>query len=227
MFKDSYNILTPMSSAEANANTKFMHIGDDNIPGKSNLRHCVRGFGYAKYLLGFENGCPMTRKDVTLKTKYDLGTDNWKRLMQWKVLDVAGKGKYGATIYKISEDGKYVLEMLYANDPFYQVMRWYDNTLDDESRTVAIMHADLNGEDASKALEPEGFINMLDAIFNPKSLCRKTGASYRWVNKIMHTLKTNNEFYDNMNNPKVLNWLSDHLYWDGVEKFLKCIKKIH
>lgn len=226
MFKDSYGILTPMTSYEANANTTFMHIGDDNVPGKSNLRHCVRGLGYAKYLLGFENGNPMTRKEAAQKTNYNLGVDNWKRLMQWKVLDPAGTGKYGVIFYKLSEDGMHVIEMIKANDPFYQLMKWYDKTLDDDSRTIAIMEADLNGEDASKALMPEGFINMLDAIFNPESLCRKTGASYRWINKIVYMIKTNDEFLEKMLNVKVNDWMCNHFHWDGVENLLNLIEKI-
>ena len=227
--KDSYNILTPIDDKIANDAIGYEHSVkwcNYMMSSKLNLRHAVNGYTYVKWLKAFKDSVPMSRKQAQEKTSIYMGTDNWKRINEWMMLDLDHVGKYRCAFYKLSHDGERALAMVEANDAFYRVMRWFDHTLDEDQLTVELMQADLNGEEAWKSLEPEGFIKMYDAVFNPESLCRKVGSSYRWINKICHMCKVRQDFFEKTTCDEVIAWFNSHIHYDGVSNFLKFLEKL-
>ena len=226
ILNDSYHILTPMASADANANTGFMHEGDEDVPAKANLRHVVNGFSYVKYLRAYENGEAISRKIADSRCSINIGVDNWKRILDWNALAEDHIGKHRCHFWKLSDDGHAILKMADANDAYYRVMRWYDGSLNDDDRVTEIVKAELRGEEAWKANDPIGFIEMLDSLLNPESLCRKAGSSYRWMNKIMFAAKKYDSFRKHITSHEVLNWLEEHKDFDGALNLKRQLEKI-
>ena len=230
MIKDSYRIFTPMLEDEAKLALNYVNLSnyaDFYESSKNNLKHAVNGFSYIKYLRAFDCGKAISRKEANKRTTGTIcGPDNWKRLVGWHLLECDHKDKFGCSYWKLTEDGAKVLQMANANEPYYKVMRWYDNALNEDELISQIMKEDLAGLESWKSQMAEGFIGMFNAIFNPESLCRKTGASYRWINKIIYLCKTREDFFNKVVDPEVIAWFNGHIQFDGVQNFVNLISRM-
>ena len=136
------------------------------------------------------------------------------------MIEFSSKHSNGRKFYKITDFGREILKVVKANQVYFRVARWFK--IKGEDICTAMMKADLNGEESWKDLLPETLTALLESLFNPASEIRLLGSAYRWMNNFMYLLKTNDDFYEKINNPDVLAWLqANKTKYSSIETFLK------
>ena len=189
----------------------------------ANLIHSTSSHMAMKMLQIFEDGHEHHYREIVEKLFPEKGyghdLDCFRSLENRKMIKFSSKHSHGMKFYRITDFGREMLKVVKANQVYFRVARWFK--IKGEDICTAMMKADLNGEESWKDLLPETLITLLESLFNPASEIRLLGSAYRWMNNFMYLLKTNDEFYEKIDNPDVLAWLqANKAKYSSIETFL-------
>ena len=190
----------------------------------ANLIHSTSGQVTMRMLQIFEDGHEHHYREIVEKLFPEKGyghdIDCFRSLEKYKMIEFSSKHSHGRKFYRITNFGREMLKVVKANQVYFRVARWFK--IKGEDICTAMMKADLNGEESWKDLLPETLTALLESLFNPASEIRLLGSAYRWMNNFMYLLKTNDEFYEKIDNPDVLAWLqANKAKYSSIETFLK------
>lgn len=143
--------------------------------------------------------------------------DSFKSLINRGMVKFAGKGKRGRMLYKITPFGQEILKICDMNDVYYKPMRWF--CMDEDEMFTNMLKADMGDDDTGYDTSPEALLNLMKQIFDVNSPIAKLGSRYRWFNKFMQKLLTNQSFYETVNAPETNAWLDEHKDDPEVSKF--------
>lgn len=183
---------------------------------------------YVKMLLKIEK-CSCCYEDIwtaLLKPRgkpYGNDINSFNRLRDNNLIELDYKGKYGRKFYKLTKLGQLVLDAAKKNHVVYKVLRHFMKFEGDfEAHVVQVS---FNPETMTD-LDPETFVNMIDAILNDNSDLHKLGTYAYWCQKLLTCLKSSSNFFDMFMCPEVKAWLEEHKDEDNVKNFKKAIDKI-
>ena len=208
---------------------KKIHKYDDAIIKKFN-KYLTRTVGqfYVKMLLEIEK-CSCCYEDIwtaLLKPRgkpYGNDIASFNGLRENNLIELDYKGKYGRKFYKLTTLGKLVLDAAKKNHVVYKVLRHFMKFEGDfEAHVVQVS---FNPETMAD-LDPETFVNMIDAILNESSDLHKLGTYAYWCQKLLTCLKSSSNFFDMFMCDEVKAWFEEHKEEDNVKNFKKVLDKI-
>ena len=151
----------------------------------------------------------------------DVGT--WRSLFETGLSQLDHKGAKGRKFYSLTALGKAVLDTAEKNHVAYKVLRHFMKFKDDFE--VYSLQVNFNPETMND-MDPQSFVDMLDAVLNESSDLHAVGSYAYWCNKIIDCLKKNINFFELFNCPEVNAYLEKNASCPTVQRFNKIWDKI-
>lgn len=249
-YSDSNNILKPSSNMLCGSNYAKLHAKmlvtktytwPYSYNGKTTnwadrpyeckvraLRFALPSQVVMKMLKVYGDGNSHSYQDVCRALGFYEGRDidSWRSLIDIGAIDFSYKGPRGRQFFKITGLGREVLSIVNANNAYYRIVRWFKMKGSEDDKIAAMMHADLNGEEAWKDMLPEAFIALLEALFNESSELHAIGSCWRWMNNIVSLMKNDASFFEKLDVPEVHAWLQSNAgNYYGIETFMSLMAK--
>ena len=156
------------------------------------------------------------------KRGYD--ADSWKSLVTQRLIEFYRTGPRNLKFYKITNLGREVLRAADANQIYFRVARWFKKNENPYAKAIAY---DMSNNTCSyEDLDPKTIIELLENLFNPDSHIRQMGTAYRWMNNLVYLIKTNQYFFEILDNPDITAWLAKNAdNYLGIKEFMHIIQK--
>ena len=173
------------------------------------LLHSTRGTVTMKMLLAYADGKEHHFKEMAKACgiQEDTDIDCWKSLVNRNLISFSSKHQRGSKYYTITNFGRFITNVIEANDVFYKTIRWFKN-IDDDQIYAKMMTHDLNTNGYSfDDISPESCLKLVQSLLDESSMLFKLGSVCKWMNAFMYVLKSSRELYNHINIPEINEWL--------------------
>ena len=189
---------------------KYILSNEPHMKMAKALAHSHLGQVTTRMLDVYRDGGEHHYDDVCKRLGFYKGKDIdcWRSLVNKGLIKFSSKHARGRMYYTITPFGREVLGIVDANNVYYRVLRWF--SLDGDEFIQAMVKADLSGDGGYEDQLPKAFINLFDALLDPKSRIREIGSAYGCMNKVISLINNNNEFYERATCPEVMKWINDN-----------------
>ena len=195
-----------------NSGVKYLYLHD--MISLLNLNRVNRNLLYIKMLKVFEDGNSYHYEDVwnnILKPngiKFGNDKDTYNMLINKSMIVFDHYGSKQKKYYRITEFGKYILNISDINEDAYRIIRHFDK--DPDLQRERIMNEDLMGIGESwNDLTEDSLTKMVGSIFTGDIY--KIKSNYYWINKIINCYKKVKDFRI--------------LFTDNIREFMNSIAK--
>jgi hypothetical protein len=189
------DVIHTFASYIRNSGVKYLYLRD--MVGLLNLNRVNRNLLYIKMLKVFEDGNSYHYEDVwnhVLKPKcikYGNDIDTYNTLIDKNMIVFDHHGSRRKKYYRITEFGKYILNISDINEDAYRIIRHFDK--DPDLQREKIMNEDLMGIGESwNDLTEDSLIKMISSVFTGNIY--KIKSNYYWINKIVNCYKKVEDF---------------------------------